>query len=192
MTEHAGKASPATRTEAIHVPGEIGQDAPHGKSIGATPALAGRVEAIHIAPVQGAAMRTVTRIRAQVGSGLDGDRYALGLGHYSHDRRVSRDLTLIEAEVIEDLAAQGIRLAPGGTRRNVTTRGIPLNQLVGRRFRIGAIECLGTRLCEPCVYLAELVEQPLLEALLHRGGLRADVLVEGHFAIGDAIMSVND
>jgi hypothetical protein len=66
----------------------------------ATPALTGLVVAIHIAPVQGAPMRTVPRIRAQAGAGLEGDRYALGLGYYSHDRRVSRDLTLIEAEVI--------------------------------------------------------------------------------------------
>jgi hypothetical protein len=81
--------------------------------VGAAPALAGLVEAIHVAPVRGAPMRTVPRIRAQVGTGLEGDRYALGLGHYSHDRRVSRDLTLIEAEVIEELAALGIQLAPG-------------------------------------------------------------------------------
>jgi MOSC domain-containing protein YiiM len=168
------------------------RNAPHGDRIGATPALAGRVEAIHLAPVQSAPMRAVTRIRAQVGAGLEGDRYALGLGYYSHDRRVSRDLTLIEAEVIEDLAAFGIRLAPGEARRNVTVRGIRLNELVGRRFRIGAIECRGTRLCEPCAYLAALVGQPLLEPLVHRGGLRADVLVEGHLAIGDAIHSLDD
>jgi MOSC domain-containing protein YiiM len=157
-----------------------------------TAALRGEVEAIHIASAQGGAMRLVPRIHARVGAGLEGDRYALGLGHYSHDRRVSRDLTLIEAEVIEDLSALGIRLAPGETRRNVTTRGIRLNELVGRRFRIGAIECRGTRLCEPCIYLVELVGQALLDPLVHRGGLRADILVDGHLAVGDAIRSLDD
>jgi MOSC domain-containing protein YiiM len=137
-------------------------------------------------------MQAVPRIRARVGSGLEGDRYALGLGYYSHDRRVRRDLTLIEAEVLEDLAALGIRLAPGEARRNVTTRGIRLNELVGRRFRIGAIELSGSRLCEPCAYLAALVGQPLVDPLVHRGGLRADVLVDGHIAIGDAIVLLED
>jgi MOSC domain-containing protein YiiM len=163
-----------------------------GRRIGSTPALEGRVEAIHIASAQGAPMRAVPRIAAKIGTGLEGDRYALGVGHYSHDRRVSRDLTLIEAEVIDHLATLGIRLASGETRRNVTTRGIRLNELVGRRFRIGATECRGTRLCEPCAYLAELVGQPLLTPLVHRGGLRADILVEGCLAIGDAIVLVDD
>jgi hypothetical protein len=157
-----------------------------------TPLGEGRIRAIHIADVQRAPMRAVARIRARVGSGLDGDRYALGLGYYSHDRRVSRDLTLIEAEVLEDLSRRGIALAPGESRRNVTTRGSRLNDLVGRRFRIGPIECRGTRLCEPCVYLAALVGQALLEPLIHRGGLRADVMVDGYIAIGDTIVSLDD
>jgi MOSC domain-containing protein YiiM len=171
---------------------DISPNAYLGERIGMTPGLEGRVEAIHIAAVQGAPMRTVSRIHARVGTGLDGDRYALGLGHYSHDRRVSRDLTLIEAEVIEDLSTLGIQLASGVARRNVTTRGIRLNALVGRRFRIGMIECRGTRLCQPCAYLAELVGQRLLEPLVDRGGLRADILIGGHLAIGDAIVVVDD
>jgi MOSC domain-containing protein YiiM len=121
-------------TSSICFENTVSQNTQPSDRIGPRPALAGRVEAIHVAPVQGAPMRTVLRIRAHVGEGLTGDRYALGRGHYSHDRRVSRDLTLIEAEVIEDLAALGIRLAPGEARRNVTTRGIRLNELVGRRF----------------------------------------------------------
>ena len=137
-------------------------------------------------------MRSVARIGARAGVGLDGDRYALGLGEYSNDRSASRDLTLIESEVIDDLAAGGISLEPGQSRRNVMTSGIRLNELVGRRFRIGTLECRGTRLCEPCTYLVGLVGQPVLEPLVHRGGLRADVLADGEIAVGDSIVVIAD
>ena len=113
-------------------------------------------------------MREVERVRANAGVGLEGDCFALGCGHYSPDLRVSRDLTLIEAEVIEDLARKhGIQLAPGETRRNLTTRGIRLIELIGRRLWVGEVLCDGTRLCEPCQYLTELT------GVVHRGGLRA-------------------
>lgn len=157
-----------------------------------TPAGHGRVEAIHITDSQGAPMRSQGRIRALAGIGLQGDRYALQQGRYSSDRKVSRDLTLVEAEVIEDLATHGIGLAPGETRRNITTRGVRLNELVGRRFRIGAIECRGTRLCEPCAYLAGLVGKSIVEPLVHRGGLRADILLDGEIAVGDPILVLDD
>ena len=159
--------------------GDAGRQTPQGAP--------GRVEAIHIAPVSGARMVPLHRVRATPGIGLQGDRYALRVGYYSQDRRVSRDLTLIEAEVIDDLRTGGIDLSPGETRRNVTTRGVALNDLVGRRFRIGQIECLGTRLCEPCAYLQGLVGMPVLAPLVHRGGLRADILVDGEIAVGDSI-----
>lgn len=149
---------------------------------------AGRVEAIHVAGAAGEPVREVELIRAIAGVGLEHDRYALGRGHYSQDRRVSRELTLIEAEVIEDLPrSHGIRLAPGETRRNITTRGIRLNDLVGRRFWVGDVLCEGTRLCEPCQYLTELTDQPLLRALVHRGGLRADILRGGRIRWGDRL-----
>ncbi len=147
----------------------------------------GRVETIHIADAAGEPMCAVECARALPGVGLEGDRYARGIGHYSHDRRVSRDLTLIEAEVVDDLAGAGLLLAAGETRRNVMTRGIPLNELVGVRFRIGEVECRGTRLCEPCAYLAGLVRQPVLEPLVHRRGLRADILTAGEIRVGDPI-----
>lgn len=152
----------------------------------------GRVETIHIASSKGAPMQPVARIGVRAGVGLDGDRYAVGLGQYSDDRTSSRDLTLIESEVIGDLARDGIHLGPGESRRNVMTSGVRLNDLVGRRFRIGALECRGTRLCEPCTYLAELVGRPLVAPLVHRGGLRADVLADGEIAVGDAITVLAD
>jgi MOSC domain-containing protein YiiM/ADP-ribose pyrophosphatase YjhB (NUDIX family) len=148
----------------------------------------GVVEAIHVAAAAGEPVREVELVRANAGVGLEGDRYALGRGHYSPDLRVSRDLTLIEAEVIEDLERnRGIVLAPGETRRNLTTRGIRLNDLVGRRFWVGEVLCEGTRLCEPCQYLTELTGKPLLRALVHRGGLRADIVRGGRIRRGDRL-----
>jgi MOSC domain-containing protein YiiM len=148
----------------------------------------GVVEAIHVAATAGEPVREVELVRAKAGVGLEGDRYALGRGHYSPDLRVSRDLTLIEAEVVDDLASKhGIELTPGETRRNLTTRGIRLNDLVGRRFWVGDVLCEGTRLCEPCRYLTELTGKPLLRALVHRGGLRADIVRGGLIRRGDRL-----
>jgi MOSC domain-containing protein YiiM len=145
------------------------------------------VEAIHIASAAAEPTRAVGAIRAVPGVGLEGDRYAAGLGHYDDDR-VSRDLTLIEAEVIESLSHEsGIELAPGETRRNLTTRGVELNELVGRRFWVGEVLCEGTRLCEPCQYLTDLTGKPLLHSLVHRGGLRADIVRGGVIARGDPV-----
>jgi MOSC domain-containing protein YiiM len=145
------------------------------------------VEHIHIATTAGAPVQAVDAVHAIPGVGLAGDRYAYGRGHYQDDR-VSRDLTLIEAEAIEALGRQhGIKLAPGETRRNVTTRGIDLNALVGRRFWVGDVLCQGTRVCEPCQYLADLTGKPLLRPLVHRGGLRADILRGGLIRRGDSV-----
>jgi MOSC domain-containing protein YiiM len=147
----------------------------------------GVVEHIHIATTAGAKVQAVEAVLAIAGVGLEGDRYASGRGYYQDDR-VSRDLTLVEAEAIEALArAYGVELAAGGTRRNVTTRGISLNDLVGRRFWVGEVLCRGTRLCEPCQYLVELTGEPLLRPLVHRGGLRADIVDGGVIRQGDQV-----
>jgi MOSC domain-containing protein YiiM len=166
---------------------------PRGEVMPLRPAaLIGVVEHIHIAAAAGAPVRAVDSVRAIAGVGLEGDRYACGAGHYQ-DTRVSRDLTLIEAEAIDYLAhADGIALALGGTRRNLTTRGIGLNELVGRRFWVGDVLCRGTRLCEPCQYLADLTGQPLVRALVHRGGLRADILRGGVIRSGDPVCPVDE
>jgi MOSC domain-containing protein YiiM len=153
-------------------------------------ATVGSVEAIHVAAAAGAPVRPVDETGAIAGIGLEGDRYAEGRGHYQ-DGRVSRDLTLIEAEAVEALAREhGIALAPGETRRNLTTRGVGLNYLVGRRFWVGEVLCLGTRLCDPCQYLADLTGKPLLRPLVHRGGLRADIVRGGVIRVGDQVRLV--
>jgi 8-oxo-dGTP diphosphatase len=152
----------------------------------------GRVEAIHVAADAGEPVQAVESAHAIAHVGLEGDRYAAGRGHY-RDGRVSRDLTLIEAEVIEAVAHElGLELAPGETRRNVTTRGVRLNELVGRRFWVGEVLCRGTHLCEPCRYLTELTGKPLLQALVHRGGLRAEILRGGLIRRADTIRLADD
>jgi MOSC domain-containing protein YiiM len=154
---------------------------------------AGVVEAIHIAADAAAPVRRLESVRAVAALGLEGDRYAAGRGHYSPDHRVSRDLTLIEAEAIERLANEhAIELRPGEARRNITTRGVVLDELLGRRFWVGGALCLGTRLCEPCQYLNDLTGKPLLRLLVHRGGLRADILQSGSIGQGDSVSPVEE
>jgi mutator protein MutT len=150
----------------------------------------GSVEHIHVAPVAGAPMQALGDVSATSGVGLAGDRYADGAGFWQ-DTRVSRDVTLVEAEVIEDLAARcDLNLAPGETRRNITTRGVDLNGLVERTFWLGDLLARGTGLCEPCRHLEQVTGKRLLRPLVHRGGLRADLLSSGTLRVGDAIEPV--
>jgi MOSC domain-containing protein YiiM len=146
---------------------------------------AGRVEAIAVAPAAEAPMQRVEHADAHAGHGLEGDRYAAGHGTFSNPYSNGHDLTLIEAEVVDALG-----LEPETARRNVVTRGIDLNALVGRRFRLGEAECEGQRLCEPCVHLQRLTDPGLLRALVHRGGLRADIVGGGAIHVGDEIAAL--
>ena len=151
---------------------------------------AGRVVAIFVAGAAGVDPVAVPSVRAVTGRGLEGDRYFLGTGTYSNWQGSSdgEALTLIEAEALEGLAAErGIELAAGASRRNVLTRGIALNELVGRRFRVGTLECYGVKLCEPCRHLERLTEQGVLRGLVGRGGLNADIFADGEIAVGDTV-----
>ena len=123
--------------------------------------------------------------RVLAGRGIEGDRYFLGKGSFSHWRGTGRGLTLVEAEALE---AVGLGFA--ASRRNVVTRGVDLNALVDRRFKVGRVECLGRRLCEPCRHLERLEGEGLLRSLAGRGGLRADVLSDGPIAVGDAVVEL--
>ena len=149
----------------------------------------GVVVAIYLAPSAGAPMVAAEEARAVPGQGLEGDRYFRQAGRWSRQAGTGRALTLIEDEAIEALLDEaGIELPPGATRRNVVTRGVPLNHLVNRDFRIGGVTLRGMRLCEPCNYLERLTEQTgVRRTLVHRGGLRAEILTEGVIRIGDAI-----
>jgi MOSC domain-containing protein len=154
--------------------------------------LRGTVEALAVAPAAEAPMQVLEVASARAGRGLDGDRYADGAGTFSPrgDRRPGYDLTLIAAEVLDELAAAGVAIDFAATRRNVLTRGIDVNALVGRRFLIGDVLCEGLRLCEPCVHLDRLSGPGLLRPLIHRGGLRVDVLTDGDLRAGACVRPV--
>jgi hypothetical protein len=157
------------------------------------PRLRGRVEAIAIAEYATGPMRLLTEAQALAGRGLAGDRYARSAGTFTPSISSSRgyDLTLIEAEALDDLLEAGTRLGYAEARRNLVTRGIDLNALVGRSFRVGDVECFGQRRCEPCAHLERLTQRGVLRGLIHRGGLRADVLTDGTIATG-AIIETTD
>jgi MOSC domain-containing protein YiiM len=147
------------------------------------------VLSIHIAPKAEAPMVARDEVRAEPGRGLEGDRYAEHLGTYSDTPGSGREVTLVASEALEAIEReQGIHLAPGESRRNITTRGVDLNALVEREFRVGDVVLRGTRLCEPCEYLQGLTGQDgLLKALVHRGGLRCDIVRGGTIRVGDKI-----
>ena len=149
----------------------------------------GRIVSIHVTDAAGSAMKPMQAVRAVPGRGLEGDRYFAHTGTYSDTPGTGRDLTLIESEQIEGIEREfGIRIGPGESRRNVTTVGVSLNELVDREFRVGKVLVRGMRLCEPCDYVAGLIGNPAaLKALVHRGGLRCDILTEGAISVGDAI-----
>jgi MOSC domain-containing protein YiiM len=154
------------------------------------PAQRGWVEAVAIADHAEAPMQQITTAQAIPGRGLDGDRYANRAGTFTprNGRGSGYDLTLIEAEVLDELTLpDGQRLGYAEARRNVVTRGIDLNSLVGQRFRVGDVECIGRRLCEPCAHLERLTHKGVLRNLIHRGGLRADILTAGSITVGAAI-----
>jgi len=151
----------------------------------------GRVEAVVIAPEAEAEMVRVDRAMARAGRGLEGDRYFAERGTFSNAYARGHDLTLIEAEALDALDLPAGRLTPEEARRNIVTRGIDLNALVGERFRIGDVDCFGQRRCQPCAHLERLTARAgkpgTLRALIHRGGLRADVLTDGEIRIGDEV-----
>jgi MOSC domain-containing protein YiiM len=150
----------------------------------------GSVISIHIAPTGAAPMKSVTAAQAVAGRGLDGDRYYSKLGTYSNDAGSGRDVTLIEVEAIEALKREyKIELEPGQSRRNIVTRGVALNHLVEREFRIGDVVLRGTRLCEPCAHMERLTVKGAMRGLIHRGGLRAEIVKGGPIRVGDVIES---
>jgi MOSC domain-containing protein YiiM len=148
----------------------------------------GGVVAIYLAATAGAPMETRRGVEAVAGRGLVGDRYFEGTGYWSKNTEVSREVTLIEIEAIEAMAREkNIEIAPGSARRNLITRGVPLNHLVGREFQVGSVRLRGTRLCEPCKYLEDMTAKGVLVGLIHRGGLRADIVEGGSIQVGDVV-----
>jgi MOSC domain-containing protein YiiM len=143
---------------------------------------------IHIAPAARAPMEHRDTARLQSGLGIEGDRYATGLGTYSPLPDI-REVTLIETETLEALRRDhGIVLAPEQHRRNLTTEGVPLNHLVGRRFRVGSVLLEGGRLNTPCRYLDMITGLTVCDLMVHRSGLNARIIEGGEIRPGDPIL----
>ena len=149
--------------------------------------IPGRLIGIYVAAQAAELPRSVERVWALAGRGLEGDRYAAGIGTFS-DRPGKRDVTLIESEALEAYEREGGRkLSAAEARRNLLTHGVCLNDLVGREFQVGAVRLRGLRLSEPCAHLMRLTHPETLRGLVHRGGLVAEVLCNGELAVGDRI-----
>ena len=171
----------------VLAPLQLGLDAvvPYGEPTGG----GGIVVALLVAPSAQAPLTRVTEAQAIAGRGLAGDRYADGAGTFSGSGR-GYELTLIEVEVLDALVTAGVEIAWEDARRNVVTRDIRLNTLVGRRFRIGDVECIGRRLAEPCAHLQRFTAPGVLAGLVHRGGLRADVVGDGAIRVDDPVAPI--
>jgi MOSC domain-containing protein YiiM len=138
------------------------------------------VEAIHLGTPDEPELWAVEKVRAVAGKGLEGDR------HFHDDGAPpGQALTLVAAEVVEEVG-----LGPGETRRQVTVREVDVNGLVGKRFRVGEVECFGVELCEPCLHLEQLTRPGIIKALAHRAGINADILVGGIIRLGDPVVEI--
>ena len=138
--------------------------------------MAGVVEGIFWGAVDEGPLDAADAVSVATGAGIEGDRYG------------DKDITLFEAEAIEGLREDtGIELAPSEIRRNVMTRGISLNDLLGHRIRVGEVEAVVTELCHPCSHLQALTQPGVLKGLVDRGGLNADVVSGGSIKVGDEV-----
>ncbi len=135
------------------------------------------VVAIHLGEAGRRELWTVDSVPAVAGKGLEGDRH-----YHPEGAPAGNALTLVEEEVVADVG-----LGPGETRRQLTVRGVRLNDLVGKRFRVGDVECFGVELCEPCLHLQELTRPGIIDELVHRAGINADILTDGTISVGDQI-----
>jgi MOSC domain-containing protein YiiM len=138
------------------------------------------VVAIHLGETRKLQLREVDSVRALAGKGLQGDRY-----FFPDGAKPGRALTLVEEENVEDVG-----LPRGATRRQVTTRGVRLNDLVGKRFRVGEVECYGVELCEPCSHLERMTRPGIVKELVHRAGINADILSDGTISVGDEVVEL--
>ncbi|GCE26694.1 molybdenum cofactor biosysynthesis protein [Dictyobacter alpinus] len=153
----------------------------------------GSVISLQIAPGEGQPLVSIDQAHAVPGRGIEGDRYYIGNGHFSKMGKASYEITLIESEALEALKRDyGYELTALTARRNIVTVGVPLNHLVWKEFKVGEVSLLGRRLCEPCFHLVQLTHHSALSGLIHRGGLRAQILSEGIIRPGDGIQLADD
>lgn len=151
----------------------------------------GSLSEILIAESPSAPMTACPEARAVPGRGLEGDRYFNGIGTFSpHPPKPDYEITLIEKEQIDAFVAEsGLPFTSSLARRNLVTEGVELNSLVGREFAVGAVRLRGIRLCEPCTYLAKISFPETLRGLVHKGGLRAQIVSEGMIRVGDQVVA---
>lgn len=148
----------------------------------------GELIGIYLTPEKATPLRPVPEARAVAGKGLDGDRYGTLRGTFSKAGKASQQVTLIECEAVEAVARDyGVALDYSESRRNLVTRGVPLNHLLGREFTVGSVRLRGLKLCEPCAHLEKLTRPGIEKALRHRGGLCAEIVEGGVLKVGDAI-----
>ncbi len=147
----------------------------------------GNVISIHITPSNSQPMQSVDEVHAIPGKGLEGDRY------FSQTNEPDHEITLIESESFDGMKREsGLDLHPSEGRRNIVTRGVALNHLVGQEFNVGNVKLRGLRLCEPCSHLQKVSNKPgILGGLVHRGGLRAQILTSGKIRVNDEIKADN-
>ncbi len=167
--------------------------APPALSLPKRGAASGTVEEIYRFADSGSFAEPLLSAQMIAGVGIEGDRYALGKGHFQGEGRWGQALTLIEAEAIEMLETDhGVVMPAVDARRNIVTRNIDLNALMGKRFWVGVVLCQGSRLAEPCAWLQKTTPKGMLRGLVHRGGLRADILEGGVVQRGDVIVADAD
>ena len=149
--------------------------------------LSGQVVGIYFAPQRGEPMLEAKQAHIIPGRGIEGDRYFKSVGTTDDPQKTGTEITFIEQEAIDAMRRDGVRISPEQTRRNIITRGISLNDLVGREFMVGASRLRGIRLCEPCDYLASRTDPRVKQSMAHRGGLRADILTDSIIHLNDPI-----
>ncbi len=151
----------------------------------------GQVISIFVRSKPSEAVVEIDEVLAVPGKGLHGDHHFSGRSLMENDP--GRELTLIEQEALTAIEKEhNVSLNPGESRRNIITENVPLNHLIGKEFRVGEVTLKGIRLCEPCSHLGELTQKEVLPALIHRGGLRAQILTKGNIRAGDPVYVENN
>ena len=148
----------------------------------------GSLDHVHIAPAKSRSMQRLAEALLVTGRGIEGDRYLLGTGTYSVKPGEDRQVTLIESEMLARVAADfGHAIGVGEHRRNLTVTGVPLQHLVGARFRVGECVLEGIRINQPCKYLNLMLKRDVYMALWNRSGLNCRIIEGGVVRPGDRV-----
>ena len=152
----------------------------------------GEVHQIGIAPAESGKIELQERVELVAGQGIVGDRYFKHAATTPNSHEPNKEITLIELEAIEALRRDhSIELSPIDARRNIVTQGAPLNHLVNVDFYVGEAQLRGLELCEPCSTLEGMTQKGIIGGLVHRGGLRAQILTGGVVQIGDVVKPID-